>query len=71
MLLPEPLPISSSLLSPSSFPSKDTSIDGREYFSVMRVEKEKELFDEESEVVDNEPLVGQISFEELLSELRL
>ena len=37
----------------------------------MCVEKEKELFDEESEVVDNEPLVGQISFEELLSELRL
>ena len=42
-----------------------------EYFSVMRVENEKELFDEESEVVDNEPLVGQISFEELLSELRM
>ena len=36
----------------------------------MCVEKEKELFEEESEVVDNEPLVGQISFEELLSELQ-
>lgn len=37
----------------------------------MEMDEKKELFEEETETISNEPLAGQISLEELLAELRL